>query len=110
MKRILYLILLVGLICPSCAPTYETQTSKAEEVKKVFDSWMGIHKSQLIKSWGAPTRTVPDGNGGEILVYESSKTAGTVVYGYYMQKTAVDFKEMFADKNGKLYYYRYGRR
>ena len=36
----------------------------------VMDSWMNSHQSDLIASWGPPTRTTSDGKGGSILIYE----------------------------------------
>ena len=73
-------------------------------------SWMGAHKSRLIQSWGPPTRYDSDGQGGEILIYEYTRTVGAYVYGSYMQRTFVDYKEMFANKEGIIYYWRKGTR
>lgn len=112
MKTHLYLLIFIfGLLCLSCETTKQTEASKNDEIKKALDSWKGSHKSKLIQSWGAPTRTASDGNGGEILIYEQSpKTAGTLVYGFYIEKTVSNYTEMYADKNGIIYYWRYGRK
>lgn len=39
--------------------------------KEIMGSWMGAQKKDLILSWGPPTRTTSDGNGGEVLVYSN---------------------------------------
>ena len=52
-------IILLSLMVPGCA-----------SVEKKPDSLIGSHQSDLIASWGTPTRTNPDGKGGSILTYE----------------------------------------
>jgi protein involved in sex pheromone biosynthesis len=47
--------------------------------REIHDSWMGSHKSELIRSWGPPTRIQSDGEGGEILIYESAQTSGYII-------------------------------
>lgn len=79
-----------------------------EEQKKVMDSWMGHHKSELIQSWGPPHRYESDGKGGEILVYEKSVTRGAVINNTYYEKTTHPYQMFYADKDGKLYYWRTG--
>jgi hypothetical protein len=87
-------------------------TSKQIEAKETeaLNSWIGSTKARLIQSWGAPTRTESDGQGGEILVYEDSRKIANVVYGTYMEKTISNYKEMFVNTNGKIYHWRSGRR
>jgi hypothetical protein len=111
MKKYLYLIfVLLGLTFYGCVSQKELQAQRDEETRKVMDSWTGAHKSKLIQSWGPPTRYDSDGQGGEILIYEYTRTVGAYVYGSYMQRTFVDYKEMFANKEGIIYYWRTGRR
>lgn len=38
--------------------------------QEIMNSWLGHHQSDLIASWGPPTRTASDGKGGSILIYE----------------------------------------
>lgn len=47
-------------------------------------SWIGTKLSDLYKKWGAPTRSFPDENGGQIIVYETTSysTGGTYKPGY----------------------------
>jgi hypothetical protein len=37
---------------------------------KIMASWVGHTKAELYQSWGPPTRTTSDGQGGEIAIYE----------------------------------------
>jgi hypothetical protein len=41
---------------------------------KNMKSWLGHHGSELIASWGAPSTKYPDGQGGEVWVYQSQRT------------------------------------
>ena len=109
-KNHLCFILLLGTIFYGCVPQKELQSQKDEETRKVMDSWKGVHKSKLIQSWGPPTRHDSDGQGGEILIYERTRTVGGNVYNSYVQRTFVDFNEIFADKDGIIYYWRVGTR
>ena len=45
---------------------------------KVMRSWVGSHYSQLMLNWGPPTRSSPDGLGGQILVYEFDRNFGQI--------------------------------
>lgn len=109
MKKINKLFILVVisiLLLSSCATLF------GPSQKEVHDSWLGSTKVNLIQSWGPPTRITSDGQGGEVLTYEKSKT-GRVYYGTYIQNTDIYYSDiyysdMFVDKSGKIYFYRYG--
>jgi len=45
-------------------------------VNKKMESWVGYHKSELYQHWGPPSRITEDGQGGEILIYESFVNTG----------------------------------
>jgi len=112
MKSFIYLVALfisLGLF-PGCKSEEQTQKERTEETRRIMDSWMGHHKSELIRSWGPPTRYDSDGQGGQILIYEYTRTVGATIYGSYLQRTFVDYKEMFANGDGYLYYWRTGTR
>ncbi len=71
--------------------------------KDIMNSWLGSTKQNLIMSWGPPTRTASDGGSGEILVYSYQ--------GYYPgfngqgAFTYWDNKYMYANSEGKIYYW-----
>ena len=71
--------------------------------KKVMDSWLGSTKQQIIMSWGPPARTASDGGTGEILVYANQGYwpgyNGQGAFTYW------DYKYMYVDSNGKIYYW-----
>ena len=50
--------------------------SCASRVTKIMESWVGHHESELIASWGPPSRIMPDGKGGHILIYEFYRDFG----------------------------------
>ena len=41
---------------------------------ETLDSWVGSHQSELIAVNGPPTTTTDDGDGGRILIYETTQT------------------------------------
>lgn len=45
--------------------------------RTAMDSWIGHTQQQLELRWGAPTRMMPDGQGGQILIYDSNPGAIT---------------------------------
>jgi hypothetical protein len=109
-KQIYLVFIALSIVLTGCVSQQELQRQKTEETKKIMDSWLESHKSSLIQSWGPPTRYDSDGQDGEILIYEYSRTVGGYAYGNYMQRTFVDYKEIFVNKEGIIYFYRTGTR
>ena len=72
MKKAALLVGLALLFALGCGP------SKQE----VLNSWVGDHESNIIASWGPPSRTTPDGRGGHVLVWDDSRTAGVALPSY----------------------------
>lgn len=106
-RRCLFLLMaatLAGLLtAPGCS-----QKRKAK-ISKTMASWVGHHQSELLASWGAPSREASDGKGGKILVYEydrSRRTTGRVdAYGNFSAQdhSYVARREFFVAKDGKIY-------
>ena len=100
MKKIIILSIIVILLI-SCVSLRQQQ----------LNTWLGVHKSELIRSWGPPNRTASDGKDGEILIYE--KTATRTFYNYFGQlitQTITNYTDMFVNNNGIIYAYSYGTR
>jgi hypothetical protein len=53
----------------------------AAQINSAMSTWVGHHQSELIRSWGPPSRTASDGQGGTVLIYDSyvdmGQTPGT---------------------------------
>ena len=45
-----------------------------EEMNKTMSTWEGHSVKELLASWGTPTSTASDGQGGQILTYNKSHT------------------------------------
>lgn len=104
--------LLAGLLLSGCAG-----------VDTTMNSWMGMHQSELIKSWGPPQQEYSDGKGGRVLVYIQTSsytqpgTSTTQTYGFAnrpqyqttytpAQNYSFESKRMFwVDENGYIYYW-----
>lgn len=108
---ILLIILFFTIGCNSSSFTSTNKVTKNEvEIKRKMDSWLGSHKSELIREWGAPNRYDSDGKGGEILIWEEKRVVGAVMYGVYQQRTLTNYREFFATSAGILYLWRVGQR
>ena len=75
----------------------QTQKTKAEEARR--KDWEGQHKSKIISSWGAYSRKIEDGLGGEILVYEKTDHTNS-----FLEK---EYNDSYTIRGGKyIIYYR----
>lgn len=85
--------------------------------RKVMDSWMGHHESELIQQWGAPSRTTSDGKCGKVHVYERFWNYHSPGYSYLDCRGHVryvglpcrsysDSKMFYIDPDGIIYYWR----
>lgn len=93
-------------------------------IERQLRTYIGAHKSSVVINEGPPERTMPDGSGGEILIYDNYvpvKVAGTVInneqfYSHYsgttwgVSTTTVNsgYKEsmrvsFYTDQNGLIY-------
>ena len=43
---------------------------------KAMQSWVGQQYGDMMLKWGPPTRTAPDGRGGQIVIYEYNRDMG----------------------------------
>ena len=46
---------------------------RADAVDHVMSSWVGHRQTELVETWGPPTKIEPDGEGGTVITYESLK-------------------------------------
>jgi hypothetical protein len=46
---------------------------RADAVDHVMESWVGHRQTELVETWGPPTKIIPDGEGGSMIIYESLK-------------------------------------
>jgi len=108
MKR-LFVVLLLAIL-PSCASL---------DPSKVMQSWVGSHYSDLMMKWGPPTRSMPDGRGGQILIYEYDRytgqipgrahanTDGSVSYTAPTHTGYVATRMLWVDSSGVIYSWRW---
>jgi len=97
MKKIL--LILLCLMLTGCAST-----------GKIMESWIGHQKSEIINSWGPPQRYSPDGKGGEILIYESSSALASPIGEMMITQTITNYKQVYVNQKGTIYYVRWGSR
>jgi hypothetical protein len=69
---ILALSMLNSCSCASKAHKVD-DFKKASNIKGIMESWVGHYQSELVASWGPPTKIISDEKGGTIIVYESLK-------------------------------------
>jgi hypothetical protein len=78
-------------------------------------SYVGHPKSELYLRWGPPTSVTSDGNGGEILIYESYVSQGQIPGSAYnngyggvsytapQQRGYTKTRMFYVDKDGIIY-------
>lgn len=49
----------------------------ASRINRTMESWLGLHESELLASWGAPQRVFSDGAGGKVFVYTARRSYTT---------------------------------
>ena len=64
-----YLVILFAVLVSGCARMNPSN---------VMQSWQGQNYADLMLKWGPPTRSTPDGRGGQILVYEYDRRTGQI--------------------------------
>ena len=92
----------------------ETYLKYAEYLaeRRYHDSFLGKNKAHLIRSQGAPNRSYPDGNGGEILIYERIYTTGGEIYSDGKRVYSTPYRhhkkirEFYFDKDNLCYQWR----
>lgn len=110
MKNILTLIILLYLT--GC------MGAKIKKMNESMQSWVGCHKSDLIRQIGPPTRYESDGKNGEILIYEyqhGRQIPGTAYTGtdgnlYYTNPTTIKYdvyRMFYANEKGIIYHWRW---
>jgi hypothetical protein len=110
MKYILFLLLFSQLFF-SC-----TVSKPQPTMQDVVNSWMGSKKSEIIMEWGPPSGGVTsDGKGGEILIYNNMRTIymknpyAPSGFSPTIGKTINNYRQVYCDPNGTIYYIRWGR-
>ena len=95
------------IILYSCAPSIPQPTYEEK-----MQTWLGNHQSKIISQWGAYTRTIDDGAGGKILIWEEhfTKSSTTTPYTLFGQTfyshsgggSGIRYHDVFIDKNGYI--------
>jgi hypothetical protein len=65
-------------------------------MNELMSSWMGKDANDLIAAWGPPNQTMSDGNGGQIFVYDQSRTVS-------LPGSSVTTTNFNANTNGNVY-------
>ena len=81
--KLIMLVASLAIIVSSCGPAYYT-VSKQQDYENTF---VGATYNDIVRSLGAPQRTMSDGANGSILIYESNLTQSStdskaVAYNY----------------------------
>jgi hypothetical protein len=89
------------------------------EFESRLNTWLNHDKTELIKSWGPPSRIESDMNGGQIFIYDNSAEGQTGGLIYTNPKTGLTTYTtpqkytkylttmMYVNQSGKIYHWRY---
>ena len=109
-----YFILFFSLSLFSCSASFDKEDFEAR-----LNTWLNYDKTELVKSWGPPSRVESDMNGGNIFIYDESyqgqtggmiytnPKSGLTTYTTPQQYTKYMTIMMYVDRNGKIYHWRY---
>ena len=107
MKKILLPICIYITVLISCGPTQKVLDAKEDAI---FNKWLNYPKEDLIKAWGEPDSAVSDGKSGQILIYKEAVDYKSVMNERY---TGIQYsfrKEMYINKDSRIYYWKAWRR
>lgn len=71
--------------------------------KQIMDSWMNSSEHDIIMSWGPPSASNSDGNGGKVLTW-SNPLYLTLPNGQALNM--YQYKDMYINSSGKIYSWR----
>src|ERR1035441_6084330 len=81
MKKILIILIVIPLILNSCYINHQIVHYKFEY--NAYQACMGKSKNEILRTMGVPNRSMSDGAGGEVLIYENT-TITTQAYQSYI--------------------------
>jgi hypothetical protein len=79
----------------SCSASFDK-----EDFETRLNSWLNSNKTELVKSWGPPSRIESDHGGGQIFIYEIAYQGK---YNTTIRRTIM----MYVHHSGKIYHWRY---
>jgi len=69
-KSLIFLCLILAVLLGGCGGN----------ISKTMATWIGHPSSELIASWGPPTRVMGDGKDGQLFIYESGRSFSSPGY------------------------------
>ena len=97
-------IITIGISFCSCATTHRSMSVQEQEAY-IKQQVLGEHKSNVIAVFGKPTYSTSDGKGGEIVVFDQSKSAYMPYSQVYM--TIIHRNTFFINSSGYVYDFKY---
>ncbi len=109
MKKFISFLVLCGVLLSSCSHVYQVSL-KADLLKQ----FVGKKYNDIVRELGAPNRQMPDGSGGNILIYEETtqQSVATAHNINYMNRTYTpgmtttshtSYVQFYVDRNNTCY-------
>ena len=102
-----FLLLLPFSMLLSCTPSGKITDTKENAA---FNKWLHHTKAELVRAWGQPDSTRPDGKKGEILVYKEGVDYKSVMNQKYTGPQYSFRKEMYVNADSLIYYWKAWRK
>ena len=121
MKLKLLIIAISTVMLSSCSVLQNMTTKPVMSSSEpgLNTAWQGHSYAEIVRAFGAPTRTASDGAGGTIYVYEETKTkyttststvnVGNTIDSETTAETTREFSEFYVDGNDSCYLVRSNR-
>lgn len=121
MKHKLFILVLSVVMLSSCSVLQNMTTKPVMSSSEpgLNAAWQGHSYAEIVRAFGAPTRTASDGAGGTIYVYEETKTkyttststvnVGNTIDSETTAETTREFSKFYVDGNDSCYLVRSNR-
>lgn len=110
MKKYLIYLIIFTTVMHSCRNSQKIQRARDLKEDALFNKWINHSKAQLVNQWGQPDSTMPDGKGGQILIYKEGVDYKSVMSGKYTGPQYSFRKEMYVNADSTIYSWRSRRR
>ena len=114
--KLKFLIIAISTVMLSSCSVLQNMTTKpvmSSSEPGLNTAWQGHPYAEIVRAFGAPTRTASDGAGGTIYVYEETKTKYTTststinvantIDSETIAETSREFSEFYVDGNDTCY-------
>lgn len=100
-------LFILTVILFGCAASHKADDAKED---RAFNKWLNHSRSEFVQQIGQPDSTMPDGKGGEVLIYKEATNYKSVMDSKYTGLQYSFRKEIYVNADSLIYDWRAWRR